>query len=213
MVSKPGCRISAVGALFAALVIMPLSAHAQAKAQSTAPIPTPTIAVIDVQVILRDSNAAKGIRTQRDKYWQTYQNEFSKEENALREAEQELGRQRTLLTPEAFMEKRRGFEVQVGEFQRRVQSKRRALDEAYNEAMTVLQQGLIKVTDEIAQERKANMVLFKSQVFLHDQAMEITGSAIERLNAKLPAVQFPTPKEKAETPAATPPTAAKPAKK
>lgn len=213
MVFKPGCRLSVVGALFAALLITPVQANAQAKAQDTAAIPTPAIAVIDVQAILRDSSAAKGIRGQRDKYLQTYQNEFSKEENALREADQELGRQRALLTPEAFMEKRRGFEQQVAEFQRRVQSKRRALEEAYNEAMTALQQGLIKVADEIAQERKANMVLFKSQVFLLDPAMEITEPAIERLDKRLPSVPFPTPKEKADAPAASPPAAAKPTKK
>lgn len=196
MFSKLGCRRPMLGGLLLAAVLLASGpASAQEKQKSApAPIPSAVIAVIDVQGILRDASAAKDIRVQRDKYAQTYQAEVSKEENALREADQELARQRALLSPEAFVEKRRALEQRLADFQRTVQAKRRALDEAYGAAMDVLYRELISISTEVAQQRGANLVIAKSQIFLHDPAMEVTAAAIERLNRKLPKVKFPEPK-------------------
>jgi Skp family chaperone for outer membrane proteins len=167
-------------------------------AQGDGKLPVPVVAVVDIQLVLRDANAAKDVRTQRDKYLQSYQNEFAKDEERLRQADQELARQRSVLAAEAFTAKRQAFEQQVAEFQRKVQSRRRGLDRAYNTAMNQLQDALIKVTDELAQEKGANLILLKSQTFLLDPKMEITASAIERLNKRMPTIKFPEPKDEPE---------------
>lgn len=218
MASMLGCRLPSAGGLLLAILLLTSSqAMAQAKQDATpATIPNAVIAVIDVQGILRDAGAAKDIRVQRDKYAQSYQTDVSKEENALREADQELARQRALLSPEAFVEKRRGLEQRLADFQRNVQAKRRALDEAYGAAMDILYRELITIASELAQERGANVVIAKSQIFLHDPAMEVTAGAIARLNKKLPTVKFPEPKVAPLAPAAAapsaPPAAPKPKK-
>lgn len=165
-----------------------------ASGQGTENVPSPKIAVIDVQAILRDSAAAKSVRVQRDELLQRYQNEFSKEEDALRNSQRELERQRTLVSPEALEEKSRAFQKQVADFQRKVQDHRRALEESYTEAMGELQKALIKVTDEIAQETGSNMVVIRTQVFLFDPKMDITDTAMDRLNKRLPSVDLPAPK-------------------
>lgn len=196
MMVKTGRRI--FGAILIGALLAPMTVSAEAPAK----VPAPVVAVIDIQVVMRDSSAAKDVRVQRDKYLQTYQADFSKDEEKLRQADQELSRQRSVLTAEAFAEKRQGFEQQVAAFQRKVQGRRRGLDRAYNTAMSQLQDALIKVTDELAQEKGANLILLKSQTFLLDPKMEITAAAIERLNKKMPSVKFPEPKDEPEPQAA-----------
>lgn len=199
MIKKLGVRLLVAGAVLAAAA-MPLSTPSFAQ---DAKVPAPVIVVIDVQSILRDSTAAKGVRAQRDKYIQTYQAEFAKDEDGLRQQDQELAKQRSVLSAEAFAEKRRGLEQQIGAFQRKVQSRRRALEQSYGRAMAQVQGALVKVTDELAQENGATMVMFKSQVFLFDPKMDITAPAVERLNQRLTSVEFPEPKEvEAAAPAA-----------
>ena len=62
------------------------------------------IGVIDINMIIRDAKAFNSIREQISKYKEVYQAEIQKEEEALRNANQELARQRTLLSAEAFAE-------------------------------------------------------------------------------------------------------------
>lgn len=184
----PGRALAIAGAVLISTMSVAAPAAAQGKG-----ISAPVIIVIDLQEVVKDSTAGKGLLAQRDKYLQQYQSEFAKEEQSLRGAEQELARQRTVLSPEAFAEKRRGFEQQVVELQRKAQESRRSLEEAFGKGMNQLNQALVKVSDEIAQENGATIVLAKNQVFLHDPKMEVTKTAIERLNKRLPSVEFPTP--------------------
>ncbi len=186
-------RRGRVFALASAAMISTLLLANPAAAQDKGSVPAPVIIVIDLQEVVKQSTAGKAIIAQRDKYLQQYQAEFSKQEDSLRDAEKELTRQRTLVSPEAFADKRQAFEKKVVEAQRKAQERRRGLEQSFGKAMSELNQTLIKVSDELAQESGANIVLAKNQVFLHDSRMEYTKAAIERLNKRLPAVDFPEP--------------------
>jgi Skp family chaperone for outer membrane proteins len=84
-------------------------------------LPPTVAAVIDYQRILREAAAARSIREQIESRRKAYQGEISKEEQRLHEADKEFAKQRSLLTPEAFAEKRQAFEEDVSEVQRLVQ--------------------------------------------------------------------------------------------
>ncbi len=191
----------------------PAEAPAVAPAVTAESIPAPVVIVIDIQQILQNSTAAKGIRDERDKYLQAYQTEFSADENALRDADQDLVKKRTLLSQEAFAEKVKEFEKKAADFQNKVQNRRRALEQSYGTAMTQVQQTLVQITDQVAQELKANLVLNKSQTFLLDPKMDVSTIVTDRLNKSLPSVVFPKPLDNIEEgkPAEKKPEPAKPA--
>ena len=178
-------RVSAVAG-FLAMGFVSSSVGAQA-------ISNPVVIVIDVQEVMRDAKATKGIVEYRDKLTQQYLNEFSAEENKLRNAEQELVKQQSTLSPEAFGEKRREFETQAGEFSRKVQTRRRNLDIAFNTAMTQVAEAMDKVVRDIAVEHKANLVLPRSQLLFFDTKMDFSKQALEKLNVAVKEVTFPDP--------------------
>ncbi|NQV48272.1 MAG: OmpH family outer membrane protein [Rhodospirillaceae bacterium] len=153
------------------------------------------IAVISIDAIRRDSMAVKSIREQIETFRNKFQVEIQKEEDVLREANQALARQRTLLSAEAFDEKRREFEKQVATIQRLVQEKKLKLDQSQGGAMNKVQDKLNEIVSALATENNINLILSKDQTILAVKSLDITGLVLERLDKQLPELKVTAPAE------------------
>jgi outer membrane protein len=151
-------------------------------------LPPTVAAVIDYQRILRDAAAARSIRAQIESRRKAYQGEISKEEQRLHEADKAFAKQRSLLTPEAFAEKRRAFEEDVSEVQRLVQQRRRELDQVAEVALNEVKTALIEIVTGIAEERGFNLVLPSSEVLFFARRIDLTEEVLAKLDARLPDV-------------------------
>ena len=177
-------RLVVGGSLAAALAAAaPLG---EAPAQQ---LPATVAAVIDYQRVLRDAAAARSIRDQIEVRRKAYQEEISKEEQRLHEADKEFARQRSLLTAEAFTEKRREFEQEVAEVQRLVQERRRELDNVAALALNQVKEALIEVVTSIADERGFNLVLPSSEVLFFARKIDLTEEVLALLDRRLPDVR------------------------
>lgn len=161
--------------------------HHDADAQK---LPTTVAAVIDYQRILRDAAAAQSIREQIEARRKAYQEEISKEEQRLHEADKAFAKQRSVLSAEAFAEKRRGFEQEVAEVQRLVQERRRELDSMAAAALNEVKEALIEIVTSIAEERGFNLVLPSSEVLFFSRSLDLTEEVLAKLDARLPQVQL-----------------------
>ncbi|HEX9703054.1 MAG TPA: OmpH family outer membrane protein [Rhodospirillales bacterium] len=155
-------------------------------------IPIP-FATIDVLAILRDAAAVKDIRDQINKYGTKYEAEIEKERNEIRDANQELARQRTVLSPEAFAEKRRQFEQRVVDVQRLVQQRQRDLDKSRNDAMSKVNDAYMKIVSTLAAERSLAVILRKDQTAFATPALDVTSNVLTRLDKELPKVTVAEP--------------------
>lgn len=184
-----------VTAFIAAVVAIALafSAEAQSKKSgggSTGPV---KIAVIDVDHIRREATAVKVAREQVAKYHTAFQADIQKEEAELRNANQELARQRNILSPEAFAEERKKFEQRLVEVQRLVQVRRQQLDDVQNDFMRRMNEVMAEVVNDLAKENNYTVILRLDQsVFASDSVM-ITSLVLERLNKRLPTINIPEP--------------------
>jgi len=151
------------------------------------------LAVINVEAIRRASLAVKSISEQIGKHRSAFQAEIQKEEEALRNANQELARQRTLLSAEAFAAKRQEFEQKVTSVQRLVQERKLKLDRAQGEAMGKVQDTLNEIVTTIANERELALILSKEQTILAAKPLDITAEVLSRLDKALPAVKVSEP--------------------
>ena len=176
-----------VGAALAAALATAAPAD-EAQAQK---LPPTVAAVIDYQRILRDAAAARSIRGQIEVRRKAYQEEISKEEQRLHEADKEFAKQRSLLTAEAFTEKRREFEQEVAEVQRLVQERRRELDNVAAVALNQVKEALIEVVTSIADERGFNLVLPSSEVLFFARRIDLTEEVLAKLDSRLPDVRVP----------------------
>jgi Skp family chaperone for outer membrane proteins len=174
----------------AALVVVGWLQPWQDQDAAAQKLPTTVAAVIDYQRILRDAAAARSIREQIEARRKTYQEEISKEEQRLHEADKEFAKQRSVLSPEAFAEKRREFEQDVAEVQRKVQERRRELDRMSAAALNEVKEALIEIVTSIAEERGFNLVLPTSEVLFFSRSLDLTEEVLAKLDARLPQVQL-----------------------
>jgi outer membrane protein len=176
-----------IGVLLAGVLASPWSISG-ALAQK---LPTAVAAVIDYQRILRDAAAARSIRDQIEARRKAYQDEISKQEQRLHEADKAVAKQRSLLTADAFAEKRRQYEQDVAEVQKMVQDRRRELDNVSAGALNEVKKALIEVVTSIAEERGFNLVLPSSDVLFFARKIDLTDEVLTKLDARLPDVRVP----------------------
>lgn len=169
------------------------------------------VIIVDVQMAQRESLAGKALISQRDKYQQSFQADFNSARQQLQAADQELAKQKGAIPQDAYDQKAKVLEQQVIAFQRKTQVAVRALEKSTETAAAELMNSILNITGEIANESGANLVLPKQQVVLHEPRMDVTPAVIERLNRRMPTVNFPVPV--VEESSSSPTTAPKPGKK
>ncbi|MBI5164118.1 MAG: OmpH family outer membrane protein [Magnetospirillum sp.] len=178
---------------WALVAVLGFLATASVAADGDGGVPAPVIVVVDAQAAMQQSAAGQGLRSQHDQYRQSYQNEFDVSRKSLKEAENDLLRQKPTLSAEAWQVKAREFEQKVFEFNQRFQKANQAVEKSYRAATGDLGRAFTQVTEEVAGELGANLVLPSQQVVLQHPRMDITKTVIERLNRKFPSVTFPAP--------------------
>ncbi len=181
-------RLASAAALSAALAL------GSAAAQTVAPPPAPVIVMVDMQQLVYNSKAGKGVQGQMDKQRQVFSKEVAQQEDELQKARAELERQRTTLPPDQFEAKGRQFQQRLQELDRSVQAKQKAWQAVYSEAMNKVEEGALQVVAEIAAEHQANLVIQKAAVIFGKDGFDITADAMQRLDQRLPAVAVNQPK-------------------
>ena len=160
----------------------------EARAQAT---PEARIAIVDYQLIQKNSTAMVDIQSQIEKRRLVYQDEISGQEKELRATDQELVRQRSVLTAEAFALKRREFEAKVAQVQRQVQDRKRELDQAFEYGMNQVQLLINDIIVELSKQKGFNLVLSRQQIVFAENSLNISDDIIEILNDRLPLVEVP----------------------
>jgi len=144
-----------------------------------------SIAVVDVQLLLTDSNAAKSIQGQVQKEREKLQAEFSGYETKLRESEKLLVEQRDTMTPEEFTKKRDAFQASLQETGGLVQKKKRTLENAMVKATSKLRNEILKIVAAMAEENKYDIVLTRQNIVLVAKTYDITDQVMKSVNEKV----------------------------
>jgi Skp family chaperone for outer membrane proteins len=154
-------------------------------------LPESRIAIVDYQLIQKNSTAMVEIQKQIEQRRLIYQQEISKQEQELRASDQELANQRSVLAADAFALKRREFEAKVAQVQRQVQDRKRELDRAFEYGMNQVQLVVKEIIADLAQQRNFNLVLSRQQIIFSENNLNISEDIVKLLNERLPLVQIP----------------------
>jgi outer membrane protein len=181
--------------------------------------PTPgtglTVMVVDVQALLQNSKAAKMVRGQIEQKRNEYTKEISHQEETLRSERDALQRQQASLSADQFNQKGREFQQKVNDLERNVQGKRQALEKSNGEALSKIQEQMLKIIADIAKQRKANLVFQRADLVLFDQSFDVTDEVLQKLDEQMPVltVNFATPTPPPAAPAEQQPAASSAAPK
>lgn len=174
--------LAALTALAAVLVVaVPPPARAQQQIN---------VAILGVQEIMRESSAAKIVLGEIQKREAALKSEVEKRENALLAADQQLAQQRGALSAEEFAQKRGELSQQAAEVRKYAQGQQAQIAELARKGEGQIRSKLLEIVGAIAKEKGIMLVLNKTQVVLFPNELDITGEAMQRLNAQLPSVNL-----------------------
>ena len=152
------------------------------------------IAIVDMQKLQDESTAYKGLVKQRDKYVAELKAEVSKEETSLRKMEQDINKERSILTQDELNKKIEAFRTKMMEFQQKVQAKQEAIYKSFMDAgLKIQNEALNPAVAEIAEKKGANMITGSSQMMQFAPEFDITEEVIKLMNKKLPKVTMAKP--------------------
>ncbi len=186
---------SAISTLCALVILSSLTGPAAAQQPEAGQdvITLLNMAVIDTEVIRRNSRAFRDIGKQIAKYRKAIQADIQKDEEALRSANEELARKRAILAPETFAEERRQFEERLVQVQRTVQKRKKGLERVGLEAVKKVEAVLNKIITEVSKELSLGLILRKSQTVLVAKELDITPNVLKRLDMALPTLKVSDP--------------------
>jgi len=168
----------------AGIALAPVAMAADAPA-----VPANTIAVVNIQQIMRDSTAAQNVREQLESKQKSFQSEISKKEDTLHKEDQDLSKQRSVLSKTAFEDKARAFSKKATEVQKEVQAKKALLDNAFERALNDIQKAVTDIIQDIAKEKGFAIAIPTSQILYSDSKLDISAEVLTRLNQKLPKLE------------------------
>lgn len=186
-----------LAAAVAGAIVISVALGGPSRAQSAA-LPAPVILIVDLQQILQDAKAAKGVQAIINQEYSSYTKEVAQQEDDLQKARAELERQRTVLAPDAFNTRARDLQQRYDELGQVVQGRRQSLQQSLNEAMQQVKNAALTVIADIVKERKANLVIEKQAVVFEAEGMDVTADAVARLDQKLASVPVKLPKADGE---------------
>lgn len=176
-------------------------AQTQPKPPTTPPVtqtappktPAPVIAIVDFQILLRDSLAMQGVRSEVEVYRKKFDAEIADEQNKVRIEAQQLQQQRNVLAAAAFNQKQEEIQRKIDALTQKARARMAQLERGYNNAGAQFQDTAVAIVKEISVEANYNMVVTKATVMHASPEFDITPLIVERLNKRLPTIKFQLP--------------------
>lgn len=168
-----------------ALALFAFTAMAAEEETATA-FPSSVVGIVDVQRVLQESLAAKSVQGQIETQRAKFQNKIAGEETGLREAEKKLAKLRETAQTEAYAEEEQKLRERFLIVERHVQARRKALDQAFTDAMTKVRESIVSVVKDAAKERNVTLVIVKQQVIWNDRSIDMTDVVLKKLDESMP---------------------------
>ena len=148
------------------------------------------MAIVDVQAVVRNSQAGKSAREQMEDITRKEKASLAAEEKKLRARDQELQQQRAILTPEVYTQRQQKLQADVGNLQNRSRNLRLTLDRGFRRTLDQITLVLIDELGKLTTELDLNVILRRSQIVIAVDDFDITKIALERLDKRLPSIEL-----------------------
>ena len=148
------------------------------------------IGVVDMKKILAQSKAYQSLVDQFEDVRRKHRNNFTKQEDVIRDEESGLLKQKNVLSKEAYAEKVKVLGKKIGELKSKQANEAKKIEVAFEKSTNKIQGALVDVLSIIANKRNLNLVLAKSQVILVGKDIDLTDDAISELNKVLPKISL-----------------------
>jgi Skp family chaperone for outer membrane proteins len=151
--------------------------------------PNTSIAVVDLNLILTDSKAAKSATKQFETIQKKQEDDIIESDKKMLEERNKLIEQQSVIAPEAFEIKAKDYEKKLQNYQIDKQAKLRKLEGVLQNARNVILESVKPILEDLSKELGVTVILEKNSVLLSASNMDITDDVIKKLNKELPKIK------------------------
>lgn len=160
------------------------------SAQQDTERPPLKVAVVNLQALSQQSRALSEARNEWESIRQRLQEQAENDQEQIRQQAEQLERQRRVLRPEVYEQRLNGLRTQMVQIRQRTQRQREALQQAVQTTLQSFQQEVVTIIQEIAIEQGYTLVLDQGAALHASPAYDITETALDRLNDRVPSLEF-----------------------
>lgn len=146
------------------------------------------IAVVDVDFVLQNSDAAKNLGAQIEKIRANYQQEVKDKQDEVDKLSQSIAQEGPGLSEDAYQQRMRELRQKIANHQSDMQERESELDGAFRGASQKIRAAIEQVVDEITKEQNFVLVLPRSVIVGTPAVPDITQEVLERLNQRISSV-------------------------
>jgi Skp family chaperone for outer membrane proteins len=151
--------------------------------------PNTSIAIVDLNLILTDSKAAKNATKQFEEIQKNIEDEIIASDKKMLEERNKLIEQQSVIAPEAFELKATDYEKKLQNYQVEKQNKLRNLEGVLQKARNEILENVKPILEELSKEFGVTVILEKNSVLLSATNMDLTDNVIKKLNKELPKIK------------------------
>jgi len=150
--------------------------------------PTAVIGVIGLQEVFDASVAVRQVRQTMQDRLQRLNDDAAREQNAWREAQQQLASLRGQLTPEQMREREQELQERISSAQRILRERNAAIQAAGQKALAEIERVMLFVIRQVAEARGLTMVIQRQAIVLAVEQHDISEAVANQLNRALTSV-------------------------
>lgn len=150
----------------------------------------PSIAVVDINIIMRDSSAAKDLRDGMQQELEKFRQWGKGQEDKFRAEGEALQKQQTVLAQDALRQRQQDLQQKVADFQVEARRREQQIRQAGANAQQELDKVLVAVVSDVAKSEGLAMVLPKGVMIYSGDVRDITQQTLQQLNKKLPSLDI-----------------------
>jgi Skp family chaperone for outer membrane proteins len=143
--------------------------------------PNTSIAIVDLNLILSESKAAKSATKDFEEIQKDTESEIVESDKLIE--------QQSVIAPEAFEVKAQDYEKKLQNYQADKQNKLRKLEGALQKARNQILENVKPILEDLSKELGVTVILEKNSVLLSATNMDITDEVIKKLNKELPKIK------------------------
>ena len=151
--------------------------------------PNTSIAIVDLNLILSDSKAAKNATKQFEEIQKSTEDKIIASDKKMLDDRNKLIEQQSVIAPEAFELKAKDYEKKLQEYQADKQNKLRKLEGVLQKARNEILENVKPILEDLSKELGVTVILEKNSVLLSANNMDITNDVIKKLNKELPKIK------------------------
>lgn len=174
--------------LFIFLLAVTAAAANPARAQDRPPL---SVAVVNSQAVGQKATAMAEADKKLKAIQQKLQEVYDRRREEIRNNAEELQARQSVMPPNVYQQRQRELNQQMFSLQQQAQRQRDALIEAWQkQVVSRFRETVVTVIQELSVERGYTLVVDRGTVMFSSPAYDITAEVIDRVNKRLPKLEF-----------------------